>query len=140
DMAEAWDARMRLMEDPKALQQEMDSLAELWTALEKSGFLRTVCFCSGACERHQLRDGEFPSRGLTRPSPRCRAISRTWIGKRIYRQEFKPRKKPRVFPSRQREGSAFYSEFAWPSPSFVILTYLLYYLFNNYRHQPLPTA
>lgn len=44
DVADAWDARMRLMEDPTALQQEMDSLAEQWASLEKSGFLENYAF------------------------------------------------------------------------------------------------
>jgi hypothetical protein len=35
DLADSWDARMRLMEDQAALQQEMDSLAEQWAALER---------------------------------------------------------------------------------------------------------
>ena len=43
-MADAWDARMRLMEDQAELQQEMDSLAEQWAALEKSGFLEQYAF------------------------------------------------------------------------------------------------
>jgi membrane associated rhomboid family serine protease len=44
DVADAWDARMRLMEDPVALQKEMDSLAEQWAALGKSGFLEQYAF------------------------------------------------------------------------------------------------
>jgi membrane associated rhomboid family serine protease len=44
DVADAWDARVRLMEDPTALQQEMDSLAEQWATLEKSGFLENYAF------------------------------------------------------------------------------------------------
>jgi membrane associated rhomboid family serine protease len=44
DIADPWDAKMRLMEDPKALQQEMDSLAEQWVTLEKSGFLEQYAF------------------------------------------------------------------------------------------------
>jgi membrane associated rhomboid family serine protease len=43
-LADAWDARMRMMQDESALQQEMDSLAEQWTALEKSGFLEQYAF------------------------------------------------------------------------------------------------
>jgi tetratricopeptide (TPR) repeat protein len=35
---------MRLMEDKAELQQEMDSLAEQWAALEKSGFLEKYAF------------------------------------------------------------------------------------------------
>jgi hypothetical protein len=44
DVADAWDARIRLMEDQGALQQEMDSLAEQWDALAKSGFLEQYAF------------------------------------------------------------------------------------------------
>jgi membrane associated rhomboid family serine protease len=44
DLADGWDARMRLIEDPAALQREMDSLAEQWAALEKSGFLEQYAF------------------------------------------------------------------------------------------------
>jgi membrane associated rhomboid family serine protease len=44
ELADAWDARMRLMQDESALQQEMDSLAEQWAALEKSGFLEQYAF------------------------------------------------------------------------------------------------
>lgn len=44
DVADGWDARMRLMEDPGALQQEMDSLTEQWDALQKSGFLDHYAF------------------------------------------------------------------------------------------------
>jgi membrane associated rhomboid family serine protease len=44
DVADAWDARMRLIEDPAALQQEMDSLAEQWAGLGKGGFLEQYAF------------------------------------------------------------------------------------------------
>src|SRR5690348_11971383 len=44
DVADAWDARIRLMEDQGALHQEMDSLAEQWDALAKSGFLEQYAF------------------------------------------------------------------------------------------------
>jgi membrane associated rhomboid family serine protease len=44
DVADAWDAKMRMMEDPAALQQEMDSLAEEWTALQKDSFLDQYAF------------------------------------------------------------------------------------------------
>jgi len=44
DLADAWDARMRLMEDKAELQQEMDSLAQQWAALEKSGFLEQYAY------------------------------------------------------------------------------------------------
>jgi membrane associated rhomboid family serine protease len=44
DLADAWDARMRLIEDPATLQQEMDSLAEQWASLDKSGFLEQYAF------------------------------------------------------------------------------------------------
>ena len=44
DLADAWDARMRLIEDPAALQQEMDSLAEQWAGLEKGAFLDQYAF------------------------------------------------------------------------------------------------
>jgi len=43
-MADAWDARMRMMQDEGALQQEMDSLAEQWSTLERSGFLDQYAF------------------------------------------------------------------------------------------------
>ena len=44
DVADAWDARMRMIEDPATLQREMDSLAEQWAAFEKSGFLEKYAF------------------------------------------------------------------------------------------------
>jgi membrane associated rhomboid family serine protease len=44
DVADAWDAKMRMMEDPAALQQEMDSLAEQWAALQKDSFLDQYAF------------------------------------------------------------------------------------------------
>ncbi len=44
DVADAWDARMRMIEDPAALQQEMDSLAEQWAGLEKGEFLEKYAF------------------------------------------------------------------------------------------------
>jgi membrane associated rhomboid family serine protease len=43
-LADAWDARMRMMQDEAALQQEMDSLAEQWSTLERSGFLDQYAF------------------------------------------------------------------------------------------------
>jgi len=44
DLADAWDARMRMIEDQATLQKEMDSLAEQWAGLEKSGFLEQYAF------------------------------------------------------------------------------------------------
>ena len=44
DLADAWDAKMRLMEDPVALQHEMDSLAEQYSDLEKSSVLEQYAF------------------------------------------------------------------------------------------------
>jgi membrane associated rhomboid family serine protease len=44
ELADAWDARMRMMQDEAALQQEMDSLAEQWAGLERSGFLDQYAF------------------------------------------------------------------------------------------------
>ncbi len=44
ELADAWDARMRMMQDESALQHEMDSLAEQWAGLEKSGFLDQYAF------------------------------------------------------------------------------------------------
>ncbi|HKV62047.1 MAG TPA: rhomboid family intramembrane serine protease [Candidatus Acidoferrum sp.] len=44
ELADAWDARMRMIQDETALQNEMDSLAEQWAALEKSGFLEQFAF------------------------------------------------------------------------------------------------
>ena len=47
DIADAWDARMRLMEDPAALQQEMDSLAEQWDTIQKESFVDRYAFVPG---------------------------------------------------------------------------------------------
>lgn len=44
ELADAWDARMRMMQDESMLQHEMDSLAEQWAALERSGFLDQYAF------------------------------------------------------------------------------------------------
>src|SRR6266478_8835029 len=44
DLADAWDARMRMIEDQATLQKEMDSLGEQWAGLEKSGFLEQYAF------------------------------------------------------------------------------------------------
>jgi membrane associated rhomboid family serine protease len=44
EVADGWDAKMRLMEEPTALQQEMDSLTEQWDGMEKSGFLEQYAF------------------------------------------------------------------------------------------------
>jgi membrane associated rhomboid family serine protease len=44
DLADAWDARMRLIEDQATLQREMDSLAEQWAVLDKSSFLEQYAF------------------------------------------------------------------------------------------------
>ena len=44
DVADAWDARIRMIEDPARLQAEMDSLAEQWASLEKSTFLQQYAF------------------------------------------------------------------------------------------------
>ena len=44
ELADAWDARMRMMQDEAALQHEMDSLAEQWATLERSGFLDQYAF------------------------------------------------------------------------------------------------
>jgi membrane associated rhomboid family serine protease len=44
DIADAWDARMRLIENQAVLQQEMDSLAEQWATFEKDSFLEHYAF------------------------------------------------------------------------------------------------
>ena len=44
DMADAWDVKMRMMEDETALQQEMDSLAAQWADLEKNSFVTQYAF------------------------------------------------------------------------------------------------
>jgi len=44
DIADAWDARMRMIEDQAALQQEMDSLAEEWATFEKDSFVEHYAF------------------------------------------------------------------------------------------------
>jgi membrane associated rhomboid family serine protease len=44
DLADPWDARMRLMEDLAALQQEMDSLSEQWAAMEQSSLVAQYAF------------------------------------------------------------------------------------------------
>jgi membrane associated rhomboid family serine protease len=44
NLADPWDARMRLMEDPAALQQEMDSLSEQWASLEQHSFEAQYAF------------------------------------------------------------------------------------------------
>ena len=44
DLADAWDVKMRMMEDQAALQHEMDSLAEQWGELEKSSFVTQYAF------------------------------------------------------------------------------------------------
>jgi membrane associated rhomboid family serine protease len=44
DLADSWDARMRLMEDPVALEREMDSLSEQWAASEQNSFVTQYAF------------------------------------------------------------------------------------------------
>jgi membrane associated rhomboid family serine protease len=44
ELADAWDAKMRMMTDESALQREMDSLAEQWATMERSGFLDQYAF------------------------------------------------------------------------------------------------
>jgi hypothetical protein len=44
EMADAWDVKMRMMEDEAALQQEMDSLAGQWADLEKNSFVTQYAF------------------------------------------------------------------------------------------------
>ena len=44
DVADAWDARMRLMEDPRALQQEMDSLAGQFSSAQESSIAEQYGF------------------------------------------------------------------------------------------------
>jgi membrane associated rhomboid family serine protease len=44
DLADAWDARMRLIDDPATLQKEMDSLAEQWSTLQKDSFVDQYAF------------------------------------------------------------------------------------------------
>lgn len=44
EVADTWDAKMRLLEDPAALQREMDSLAEQFTALEHDSILERYAF------------------------------------------------------------------------------------------------
>lgn len=44
DLVDGWDAKMRLMEDPQALQQEMDSLAAQYRALEEASVLEQYAF------------------------------------------------------------------------------------------------
>ena len=44
DVEDAWDAKMRLMEDPVKLQAEMEALGEQWADLEKNSFLDKYAF------------------------------------------------------------------------------------------------
>jgi membrane associated rhomboid family serine protease len=44
DVADTWDARMRLVEDPTELQQEMDSLARQYSDLEHDSILERYAF------------------------------------------------------------------------------------------------
>jgi len=44
DVADAWDARIRLMEDQAALQQEMDSLAEQFSSAQRTSVLEQYAF------------------------------------------------------------------------------------------------
>lgn len=44
DVADAWDARIRLMEDQTALQQEMDSLAEQFSSAQQTSVLEQYAF------------------------------------------------------------------------------------------------
>jgi membrane associated rhomboid family serine protease len=44
DVADTWDARMRLVEDPTKLQQEMDSLARQYSDLEHDSILERYAF------------------------------------------------------------------------------------------------
>jgi membrane associated rhomboid family serine protease len=47
DLADAWDARIRLMEDPVALQNEMDSLAEQYSSMQQSSIPEQYGFIPG---------------------------------------------------------------------------------------------
>lgn len=44
EVADGWDAKIRLMEDPTTLQHEMDSLTEQLSALEKNSLLERYAF------------------------------------------------------------------------------------------------
>jgi len=44
DLADAWDVKMRMMEETSALQHEMDSLSEQWAGLEKNSFVTQYAF------------------------------------------------------------------------------------------------
>jgi membrane associated rhomboid family serine protease len=44
EVADAWDAKMRLIEEPENLQKEMDSLTEQFSALNKNSLLDTYAF------------------------------------------------------------------------------------------------
>ncbi|HEX4544693.1 MAG TPA: rhomboid family intramembrane serine protease [Candidatus Acidoferrum sp.] len=44
EMADAWDVKMRMMEDEAGLQREMDFLAEQWATLDKSSFVTQYAF------------------------------------------------------------------------------------------------
>ena len=44
DLADAWDARIRLIEDPAVLQQEMDSLAEQFSSMQQNSILEQYAF------------------------------------------------------------------------------------------------
>lgn len=43
-MADAWDARIRLIKDQAALQQEMDSLAEQFSSAQRTSVLEQYAF------------------------------------------------------------------------------------------------
>jgi membrane associated rhomboid family serine protease len=47
EVADGWDAKVRLMEDPASLQREMDSLTEQLATLEKSSILEQYAFVPG---------------------------------------------------------------------------------------------
>jgi hypothetical protein len=44
DVADGWDARIRLIDDQTALQQEMDSLAEQFSSAERASVLEQYAF------------------------------------------------------------------------------------------------
>lgn len=44
ELVDAWDAKMRLMEDPALLQREMDSLSAQWATFSQSGLLEQYAF------------------------------------------------------------------------------------------------
>ncbi len=64
---DAWDAHIRLVDEPYQLQQEMDSLSDQYAKLSTDFAGRAVCVRSRASQGDLLSHGEFPARRMAAP-------------------------------------------------------------------------